>query len=41
MSNAEASAFAGNSLVNSQDLIRGSQFVLREGNNWLPFWIPR
>jgi hypothetical protein len=24
-----------------KDLIPGSQFAMREGNSWLPFWLPR
>jgi len=24
-----------------KDLLAGSQFVMREGNSWLPFWVPK
>jgi hypothetical protein len=30
----------GKSNYSFHDLLPGSQFALREGNNWLPFWLP-
>jgi hypothetical protein len=39
--NADDTKFAtGLSDIALDDLIAGSQFTMREGNNWLNFWIP-
>ena len=36
----EAQLLTGISNISFTNLISGFQFVMREGNNWLPFWIP-
>ena len=37
----DAETITGLSDIQMDDLIPGSQFTMREGNNWLNFWIPR
>ncbi len=38
--NREAQLLTGISNITFANLISGFQFVMREGNDWLPFWIP-
>ncbi|HEX2697297.1 MAG TPA: hypothetical protein VHM28_06270, partial [Anaerolineales bacterium] len=37
----EAEFLTGRTHFEFKDLIPGAQFVMREGNNWLPFWLPK
>ena len=37
----DANLITGNSNHTLSDLTAGSQFTMREGNNWLNFWMPR
>ncbi len=36
----EAQMLTGVSKISFANLMSGFQFVMREGNHWLPFWIP-
>ena len=36
----ESNLLTGGSNKNLNDLTAGSQFIMREGSNWLSFWIP-
>ena len=36
----EAQTLTGISNISFTNLMSGFQFVMREGNDWLPFWIP-
>ena len=39
-STSDARLITGNSNKNLDGLIAGSEFAMREGNNWLNFWVP-
>jgi hypothetical protein len=36
----EIQTLAGSTITSFRDLIPGSQFTMRESNDWLPFWLP-
>jgi hypothetical protein len=36
----EGRALTGSDDANTQELMAGVQFLMREGNEWLPFWLP-
>jgi len=36
----EAQILTGFSNISFKNLMSGSQFVMRDGNDWLPFWVP-
>jgi len=36
----EAEALTGFKNISFNELLAGSQFAMREGNDWLPFWLP-